>query len=268
MRQMETIAGNIETIRARIRDAAKRAGRDPDSVRLVAVSKRQSLEAIREAMAAGQVIFGENYLQEAQEKVAALGQRAVGGQRTSQISERGLSAIQQVCGQADDKGDAMFSDRLLWHCIGHLQSNKARIAAEVFDCIETIDRFKLAKALEARLAELGKTMPVLVQVNVGGEAQKAGVALKEAGQLCRELQQFPHLRLQGLMTMPPFVDDPEESRASFRQLRLLGEELATQGLLGQHGPVELSMGMSGDFEVAIEEGATLVRVGTALFGAR
>ena len=229
---MGTIAGNIETIRARIRAAAERVGRDPQSVRLVAVSKHQSLEAIREAMAAGQVVFGENYLQEAEDKVAALG---LG---------------------------------LVWHCIGHLQSNKARIAAEIFDCIETIDRLKLAKALETRLAELGKTMPVLIQVNVGGEEQKAGVAPKEAGQLCRELQQFPHLKLQGLMTMPPFVDDPEESRPYFRQLRLLGEELTAQGLLGQHGAVEFSMGMSGDFEVAIEEGATLVRVGTALFGER
>lgn len=229
---MGTVAGNIETIRVRIRAAAERAGRDPRSVRLVAVSKRQPLEAIREAMAAGQVVFGENYLQEAEAKVAALGQGVV------------------------------------WHCIGHLQSNKARIAAEVFACIETIDRLKLAKALESRLAELGKTMPVLVQVNVGGEAQKAGVAPEEAGRLCRDLQQFPHLILQGLMTMPPFGREPEESRACFRQLRLLGEDLAAQGLIGLHGPVQLSMGMSGDFEVAIEEGATLVRVGTALFGER
>ena len=229
---MGTVAENIEAIRARIRAAAERAGRDPDSVRLVAVSKRQSLAAIREAMACGQRVFGENYLQEAEEKVAALGQG------------------------------------LVWHCIGHLQSNKARIAAEIFDCIETLDRPKLAKALEIRLAELGKIMPILVQVNVGGEAQKAGVAPKDAGQLCRELQQLSHLRLQGLMTMPPFAEDPEESRGYFRQLRLLGEELTAQGLLGQHGPVQLSMGMSGDFEVAIEEGATLVRVGTALFGER
>lgn len=232
MKQMGMVAENIEAIRARMRGAAERVGRDPDSVRLVAVSKRQSLEVIREAMACGQTVFGENYLQEAEEKVAALGQG------------------------------------LAWHCIGHLQSNKARIAAEIFDCIETIDRLKLAKALEIRLAELGKTMPVLVQVNVGGEAQKAGVAPEEAGQLCRELQQFPHLRLQGLMTMPPFFEDPEESRGYFRRLRLLGDELAAQGLLGRHGMVQLSMGMSGDFEVAIEEGATLVRVGTALFGER
>ncbi|MBU1406505.1 MAG: YggS family pyridoxal phosphate-dependent enzyme [Proteobacteria bacterium] len=229
---MGMVAENIEAIRARMRGAAERVGRDPDSVRLVAVSKRQSLEVIREAMACGQTVFGENYLQEAEEKVAALGQG------------------------------------LAWHCIGHLQSNKARIAAEIFDCIETIDRLKLAKALEIRLAELGKTMPVLVQINVGGEAQKAGVTPEEAGQLCRELQQFPHLRLQGLMTMPPFFEDPEESRGYFRRLRLLGDELAAQGLLGRHGMVQLSMGMSGDFEVAIEEGATLVRVGTALFGER
>lgn len=227
-----TIAGNIETIRARIRDAAKRAGRDPDSVRLVAVSKHQPLEAMREAMAAGQAVFGENYLQEAEDKVAALGQGVT------------------------------------WHCIGHLQSNKARIAAEIFDCIETLDRLKLAKGLETRLAELGKTLPVLVQVNVGGEAQKAGMAPNDAGQLCRELQQFPHLILQGLMTMPPFFDQPEAARPYFRELRILSEDLAEKGLLGLHGPVELSMGMSGDFEVAIEEGATLVRVGTALFGER
>lgn len=229
---MGLVAENIETIRARIRAAAERAGRDPHSVRLVAVSKHQPLEAIREAMAAGQLVFGENYLQEAEDKVAAFGRGGV------------------------------------WHCIGHLQSNKARIAAEVFDCIETIDRLKLARGLESRLAELGKTMPVLVQVNVGGEAQKAGVAPEEAGQLCRDLQQFPHLIVQGLMTMPPFVEDPEESRGCFRQLRLLGEELASQGILGRHGVLQLSMGMSGDFEVAIEEGATLVRVGTALFGER
>ena len=229
---MGTVAENIEAIRARIRGAAQRVGRDPHSVRLVAVSKHQPLEAIREAMAAGQAVFGENYLQEAEAKIAALGRTAA------------------------------------WHCIGHLQSNKARIAAEIFDCIETIDRLKLAKALETRLAELGKTMPVLVQVNVGGEAQKAGVAPTEAGQLCRDLKHFPHLSLKGLMTMPPFVEDPEESRRYFRRLRVLGQELAAQGIFGRQGVVELSMGMSGDFEVAIEEGATLVRVGTALFGER
>ncbi len=231
-KMMGTIAENIDSIRHRIRIAAERAGRDPRSVRLVAVSKHQPLEAIRQAMAVGQVVFGENYLQEASDKIAVLGQGVV------------------------------------WHCIGHLQSNKARLAAEIFDCIETLDRLKLAKALESRLVELGKIMPVLVQVNVGGEAQKAGVSPKEAGQLCHELQQFPHLILQGLMTMPPFVENPEESRGCFRQLRLLGEDLAAQGFLGQRGSVELSMGMSGDFEVAIEEGATLVRVGTALFGER
>ncbi len=229
---MGSVAENIEIIRARIRAAAERAGRDPGSVRLVAVSKHQPLAAIREAMGAGQVVFGENYLQEAQDKVAALGQG------------------------------------LIWHCIGHLQSNKARVAAEIFDCIETLDRLKLAKALETRLAELGKTMPVLVQVNVGGEAQKAGVSPEEAGQLCRELQQFPHLRLQGLMTMPPFFDQPEAARPYFRELRILSEDLTGNGLLRLHGPVELSMGMSGDFEVAIEEGATLVRIGRAIFGER
>jgi len=231
---MPTVAENIEVTRARIAAAAQRAGRAVESVRLVAASKGQPLEMLRQALACGQSLFGENYLQEAQKKKE--GMAAHPGAR--------------------------------WHFIGHLQSNKARIAAELFDCIETVDNLRLAAALEKHLAAQDKTMPVLVQVNIGREPQKAGIQPEEAASLCRALRQFPHLAVQGLMTMPPLCAEPEQSRPFFRQLRELGEELCAAGILGRKEPLELSMGMSADFEVAVEEGATLVRVGTALFGSR
>ncbi|HIJ78025.1 MAG: YggS family pyridoxal phosphate-dependent enzyme [Desulfobulbaceae bacterium] len=228
----QTVGDNIVAIEGRIKDAAQRAGRKIESVRLVAVSKRKPVALIRQAMAAGQTLFGESYIQEAQEKIAEIG--------------RGVT----------------------WHFIGHLQSNKASIAAELFDCIETVDRLKLARLLDKHLAELGRTMKVLVQVNVGRDSQKAGVLPEEAENLCREIAKLPHLELVGLMTMPPYSDDPEQTRVYFRELRLLARDLEAKGLIGCHGPLQISMGMSGDFEIAIEEGATLVRVGTALFGER
>jgi len=227
-----SVRENLEQIRARMAAAAERVGRDPASVTLVAVSKHVAPERIAEAEAAGQLLFGENYLQEAQEKIGLL------------------------------------PPSVRWHFIGHLQSNKAKVAAELFHMVETVDRIKLGRMLNQSAAERGRVLPVLVQVNVGREPQKAGVMPEDAATLVRELALLPHLEVKGLMTMPPFFDQPERARPSFRELRLLAEELASQGLLGAGGPVELSMGMSGDFEVAIEEGATLVRVGTALFGAR
>lgn len=226
------IGENLEQIRARMTAAARRAGRDPEGVALVAVSKYVPVERIVEAVAAGQLLFGENYLQEAQEKIRQL------------------------------------PSSLRWHCIGHLQSNKAKLAVDLFHMVETVDRLKLARLLDQHAAEAGRVLPVLVQVNVGREPQKAGVLPEDAAELLRELAALTHLEVRGLMTMPPFFDQPERARPCFRELRLLSENLAGKGLLGAHGPVELSMGMSGDFEVAIEEGATLVRVGTALFGAR
>ena len=229
---MSEIKENLTRIRERMAAAARRAGRDPESIRLVAVSKRVPLERIREAVACGQTLFGENYLQEARAKMEQL--------------EAGLQ----------------------WHFIGHLQSNKAKEAADSFGMIETVDRLKLGRALEKRAAAIGRSLAVLVQVNVGREPQKAGILPEEAENLLRGLAEFEHLAVRGLMTMPPFFDAPETVRPYFRQLRRLSEDLAEKGLLGQHGPLELSMGMSGDFEVAIEEGATLVRVGTALFGSR
>jgi pyridoxal phosphate enzyme (YggS family) len=223
------VAQNLEEVRGAIADAARRAGRDPSAVRLVAVSKTVDLERIRAAMDAGQDLFGENYLQEARDKIAALGRR-VG-----------------------------------WHLVGHLQSNKAKGAVELFDLIHAVDRLKLAEALDAAAARLGKVQDVLIQVNQGGEATKSGVAPEAAPALLQEVARLPHLRVLGLMTMPPWLPDPEAVRPYFRALRELRDHL--RGLTGL--PLtELSMGMSGDFAVAVEEGATLVRVGTAIFGER
>ena len=225
---MTQIAQNLEEVRGRMAAAARRAGRDPAGVRLVAVSKTVPVELIRQAVAAGQRLFGENYLQEARGKIEALGEAAS------------------------------------WHFIGHLQSNKAKAAVDRFELIHGVDRLKLARALEAAAASLESSQKILMQVNLAGEASKSGTSPEAAAELWREISRLPHLRLVGLMTMPPFLD-PEAVRPYFRALRELRERL--QDLGGTPLP-ELSMGMSGDFEVAIEEGATLVRVGTAIFGSR
>lgn len=227
-----TIAENLKDIRGRIDAAARRAGRDPNRVRLVAVSKRVPLERLQEAVDAGQTIFGENYLQEAELKIKALGP--------------GLD----------------------WHFIGHLQSNKAKLATGLFNVIETVDRLKLAVALDGHLAAKGKSLPVLLQVNIGHEVQKSGVLPADAEELLRQINQLPNLAVCGLMAMPPFLEDAEAVRPYFRELRQMADGFAQQGLLAPDRPLEVSMGMSGDFEVAVEEGATLVRVGTALFGDR
>jgi pyridoxal phosphate enzyme (YggS family) len=172
---------------------------------------------------------GENYLQEARDKIAALGR---------QVS---------------------------WHLVGHLQSNKAKGAVELFDLIHAVDRLKLARALDAAAARLGKVQDILIQVNQGGEATKSGVEPAVAADLLQEVARLPHLRVLGLMTMPPWFPDPEAARPYFRALRELRDRLRDLSGLPL---AELSMGMSGDFAVAIEEGATLVRVGTAIFGPR
>jgi pyridoxal phosphate enzyme (YggS family) len=221
-----------QNILRRMAEAAIRAGRPPESVKLVAVSKTVGVDRLQEAIAAGQQIFGENYLQEAADKIARLGRGA------------------------------------RWHFIGHLQSNKAKQAAELFDVVETVDRIKIARKLHDHLVIEERTLDILLQINVGGEARKSGVLPQDAEALLEELQQFSRLRILGLMTMPPFFGDPEKVRPLFRQLRKLAERFSRKGLIGQGGEFELSMGMSGDFEAAIEEGATLVRVGTALFGER
>ncbi len=226
------ICDNLDRIHAVIAEAAHRCNRHPGSIELVAVSKRMESAKIRQAMACGQVVFGENYLQEARTKIESL------------------------------------PASLRWHFIGHLQSNKAREAVRLFDLIETVDRMKLARALNRYAAEQGCRQDVLVQVNVGREPQKSGVLPENAEALLRDMARLEHLRTLGLMTMPPRAADPEASRPWFRKLRQLARQLADRGLFADASRVELSMGMSGDFAVAIEEGATMVRVGTAIFGRR
>lgn len=231
---MVDIKENIRLIRQRINNAAEKANRDPSSIRLVAVSKRHDVQEVLQALEAGQLIFGENYLQEAGEKIEKVG---------------------QIYG-------------LKWHLIGHLQSNKARQAAYLFDMIETVDRLKLAKALDRYAGEARRILPVLIQVNIGREEQKAGVSPEETEQFLIRLKEYPGLRVRGLMAMPPQRSDPEEVRPWFRELRMMAENFRSKGLFTEKERVELSMGMSHDFETAIEEGSTLVRVGTAIFGSR
>lgn len=225
------IRENLKTIRNGIVAAAEKAGRDPEKIKLVAVSKFFPAEAIIEAFQAGQTIFGENYIQEVQTK-------------------RDLVPAE-----------------VKFHFIGHLQSNKAKIAAATCSMIETIDSYKLAKALHSHLEALQRTIDVLVQVNIGNDANKTGVREDEAEELLVRLRELSRIRICGLMTMPPLVDDPELSRPHFRNLRRLAEKLSRNRLFGDLEP-ELSMGMSSDFHIAIEEGATIVRVGTAIFGRR
>jgi pyridoxal phosphate enzyme (YggS family) len=226
------IRDNLNRIRATMDQAACRAGRDAGTIKLVAVSKYVDPQRIQEAMACGQLLFGENYLQEAAEKMPLVG----GGAH--------------------------------WHCIGHLQSNKARQAVALFDMIETVDRLKIAKALDQQAKELGKELSVLVQVNIGCEPQKSGILPKDTQALLMDIRRHTNLLVQGLMAMPPFSDNPEDSRPYFKELVILAKQLASAGLFQDNEHVELSMGMSTDYAVAIEEGATIIRVGTALFGER
>jgi pyridoxal phosphate enzyme (YggS family) len=230
-----TIASNLTAIHDRIARAAQRAGRNTSDVALMAVSKTQPAAKIIEAYEAGQRLFGENRVQEFSEKVDA------------------LASLR----------DANF------HMIGHLQSNKVPKAAEVFHAIDSLDSEKLAERLNAAAGKFGKTLDVLIEINVGGEEAKSGIA-PDSPELERILAGAPawtHLRVRGLMTVPPFTEDPEGARPYFRQLRELRERIAARNLPALTLDV-LSMGMSHDFEVAIEEGSTCVRIGTAIFGDR
>jgi pyridoxal phosphate enzyme (YggS family) len=224
------VAENLAEVRWRMAEAARRAGCDPAAVRLVAASKTHLPSMVQEALTAGQTLFGENYLQEAADKIKAVG-----------IGPR-------------------------WHFIGHLQSNKAKPAAELFTMVETVHSLRLAKALNRHAGELGRRLSVLIQVNLGGAAQKSGCTSAEAPDLAKEVAELEHLKLRGLMTMPPYDEDYEAGRPIFAGLRELAVRLAPE--LPPGSMAELSMGMSHDFMTAIEEGATLVRVGTAIFGRR
>jgi pyridoxal phosphate enzyme (YggS family) len=226
-----SVAGNLKQIKERIRTAAQRVGRNPDSVRLVAVSKTQPAEAVKAALEAGQQLFGENYVQEFLEKA------------------------QQLPASVE------------WHFIGSLQSNKVKYLAGLTTLIHSVDRLSLAREIDRQWEKIGKPCDILLQVNISGEETKSGTTSEDLLQLAREASLLPHLRVRGLMTMPPFFDEPERVRPYFRELKRLAEVLASEQIPGITME-ELSMGMSGDFEVAIEEGATLVRVGSAIFGER
>jgi len=223
------VAGRLQMVRRRIATACARAGRDPGSVRLIAVSKTVSVAGVAEAMAAGQTLFGENRVQEALAKMAEAGPQAT------------------------------------WHLVGHLQKNKARHAAGAFELIHGLDDRELALELDRRAAARSMTQPVLVQANLSGEARKSGADEDGLMPLLTAVAGLPNLDLRGLMIIPPPVDDPELSRPWFRRLKELRDRAAS--LLARPLP-ELSMGMTDDFEVAIEEGATLVRIGRAIFGGR
>lgn len=228
---MSSIAENLAQVKQCIADICKGCGRDPSSITLVAVSKTRPAEDIQQAMLAGQQVFGENY-------------------------------VQEMTGKA-----AMLPDAVQWHFIGHLQSNKVRQIAGLTSLIHSVDRLSLAKELSSQWVKLNKVCNLLVQVNVSGEKSKSGTTTKDALALVEEISLLPNLQVQGLMTMPPFFDNPEKARPFFRELKLLADEIKNKAFTAvtmEH----LSMGMSGDFEVAIEEGATLVRVGTAIFGER
>lgn len=226
------ICSNITKIKETIADAALRCGRDPGEITLLAVSKRMTASKIEEAFRCGQRYFGENFVQEAKEKINNL------------------------------------APSISWHFIGHLQSNKARQAARLFTMIETVDRLKIARALNKYASELDKYLDILVQVNVGLERQKSGINPQNGEQFIQELATLKNLRIKGLMTMPPYSPDPEESRPHFRALKQMATEFQNKGFFTDNTSVVLSMGMTSDYIVAIEEGATLVRVGTGIFGKR
>jgi PLP dependent protein len=230
-----SVAENIARVRERIQAAAMRAGRDADDITLMAVSKTFPAHSIREAYEAGIRQFGENRVQEFAGKVKDL----------------------------DDLGEAR------WHMIGHLQSNKATKASELFHAVDSVDSFKLAEKLNEAAIKANKTLAVLIEINVGGEEAKTGVApgSPELDHLLSAARQLERLHVKGLMTIPPFFDDPEATRSYFRTLRELRDQIAARNLPGIE-MAALSMGMSHDFEVAIQEGSTCVRVGTAIFGER
>lgn len=228
----QTIYNNISHLENRIAKTALHYHRSSDEIRLVVVGKTQSVEAIRAAIESGASIIGENYIQEA---------------RTA--------------------FDAIIDQEIEWHFIGHLQSNKAKYAVRMFDLIHTVDSVKLANELDKQAAKIGKIQKILVQINISGEQTKAGVAPQDTVATVQHIAGLENLHLKGFMTMPPFFDDPERARPYFARLRELRDDIVARGIIHEN-LTELSMGMTGDFEAAIAEGATLVRIGTAIFGER
>ena len=229
---MVDVGANYRKLVERIASAAARAGRDVQKIRLLAACKSQSVEVIRAALEAGVTLIGENYVKEAEEK-------------KNQLSHA----------------------KVEWHMIGHLQRNKAKLAVELFEVFESLDNLALAQELNKEAGKLGKIVRAFVEVNLADEQSKTGIAKVDVADLLRRIAGLGHIRVEGLMTVPPFRENPEEVRPYFRALRDLRDSLKSLNLANVQLQ-ELSMGMSHDFTVAIEEGATIVRVGTALFGPR
>jgi len=225
---MTEVRENLLRVMERIEKAAQRVGRDPSEIKLVAVSKKVEPDRIKEAIEAGVSILGENYVQEAKKKIEEIGRPVA------------------------------------WHFIGHLQSNKAKYAVQLFDMIHSLDSIPLAGELNCRAEQADRRIKVLIEINISGEGTKFGTDEEKIWSLVKRVLQLNHLSLEGLMTMPPYFDSPEMSRPYYIKLREFGERLVREGIPMK----ELSMGMSNDFEIAIEEGATYVRVGTAIFGQR
>lgn len=229
---MEELKERISSIKGRIESAAKDSGRTPSDARLIAVSKKKSPEMVIKAIEAGQTIFGENYIQEAISKI-----------------------------------EVISKPEAAWHFIGHLQKNKAKYAVKCFDLIHTVDSEGLATELGKNAAKINKIQDILIQVRIGDEESKSGVAPEKVIELIKNISSIEHIRIKGLMTIPPPVENPEKARRFFRELRLISDEIRSKNIPGVFMD-ELSMGMSDDFEIAVSEGATLVRIGTAIFGER
>jgi len=226
---VEIIKNNLSIINEKIKKAALKANRNPEEIELVAVTKTVTIERIKEAISAGVKIIGENKVHEAKEKYHIL--------------------------TADIK----------WHLIGHLQTNKAKYAVEIFDLIHSVDSIKLAKEIDRRSLQFGKITNVLVEVNVSAEETKYGIKPEEVESFLKEISQFPRIWVRGLMTIAPMVKDKEETRPYFRKLRELSKEIKSKNIKNVKMDY-LSMGMTEDFEIAIEEGANMVRVGRGIFG--
>ena len=229
---MINLKTNLDTINRQIFETAKACNRSSDAVKLIAVSKRKSVRAVKDAIDAGAEQFGENYIQEAVEKI-----------------------------------DIIADESITWHFIGHLQSNKAKFAVKYFEYIHTVDKFKLAKEINRQAKKINKIQKILLQINIGEELTKSGARIENAIELVKQIHGFENLSIEGLMCMPPFFDDPEEARSYFRQLVQIKKKIMDENF-NNVSMDHLSMGMSSDFKVAIEEGSTMVRVGTSIFGNR
>ena len=267
-------AENYKDVDARVRAACERAGRDRSEVTLIAVSKTKPLEQVCDLIEAGVRDFGENKVQELTGKQDVLaGRKKVSEDAHVPAGERDTFDV-----------PSETAAEVRWHLIGHLQRNKVKYIVGRAALIHSVDSLRLAEEIEKEAVKLsaagevrrdaetrtdqeGLRIPVLIEVNIGNEESKSGVAFGEAKELVRQVAALPHVRIRGLMCIAPYVDDPEENRGHFARMRALRDEIAAEQIPGVE-MTELSMGMTGDFEVAVEEGATLVRVGTAIFGAR